>query len=225
MLSTHMAYGFVSAYFLAWFYARILAPSSYLVIMSVSAWFVLAGLVGGFIPDIDQLESLGFMHKKTCHFILGYLVAAVILVVVAVLAPQFQLPTLLLACVTLAAWLHSFMDLFDGFRDDDPTQGIYEHIRGRWLPSRQWIRFAGTWEWVLQAFAALCFIPISANLSQLIVLAILQNWKLGTLVYAGIWGVSLVYDIWLQEIKRHRQEREFARMPGCSWDTIKICPL
>jgi hypothetical protein len=209
-----MAYGFVSAYFLVWLYARIVAPSSYLVIMSVSAWLVLAGLFGGSIPDIDQLESLGFVHKKTCHYILGYLVAAVILVVAANYVPQYQLPTLMLACVTLAAWLHSFMDLFDGFRDDDPRQGIYEHIWGRWLSSRQWIGFAGTWEWVLQAFAALCFIPISANLSQLVVFPTVQNWKLGTFVYAGIWGVSVVYDVWIQASKRRRQEREFAGIRG-----------
>lgn len=210
-----MAYGFVSAYFLAWFYAGVVVPSSYLLIMSVSAWFVLAGLVGGFIPDIDQLESLGFVHKKTCHYILGYLIAAVVLVMAAALVPQYQVSMLWFACVALAAWLHSFMDIFDGFRDDDPTQGIYEHlIWRRWLPSFQWIPFAGTWEWVLQAFAALWFIPISANLSQVIVIAVVQNWKLGTFIYAGIWGVSLLYDIMIQALKRRRQEREFARVRG-----------
>ena len=174
MMSTHMAYGFVSAYLLAWLYASIVAPSSYPVIMAVSAWFVLAGLLGGFIPDIDQLESLGLTHKKSCHYIIGYLIAAVVLVVIAAFVPQFEVLMLGVACVTLAAWLHSFMDIFDGYRDDDPKEGIYEHlIWKRWLASRQWIPFAGTWEWVLQAFAALLFIPISANLSQLV--GILQN--------------------------------------------------
>ena len=209
-MSTHMAYGFVSAYGLALLFAVVVAPSSYPLVMSTTAWLVLAGLVGGIVPDVDSLESMGFVHKKTCHYIFGYLLATVLLVAIAALAPQYQVPIIALACITLAAWLHSIMDLADGFRDNDPSQGIYEHIVWRrWLPSRVWIPFAGTWEWVLQAFAALLFIPISANLSQLVMVIAVPNWKVGTIAYGVIWVMSVLYDV-LRQIPK-RQAREFAK--------------
>lgn len=208
MMSTHMAYGFVPAYLLTLFFAVVVAPSSYPVIMPVTAFLALMGLLGGIIPDVDSLESLGFVHKKTCHFIVGYLFAAIGLVVVAKLLPEWRVSTLALACVALGGWLHSFMDIFDGFRDFDPNQGIYEHLFvRRWLPSLQKVAFAGTWEWILQAFAALGFIAISANLSQLFV----PGWQIATITYGGIWGVSVIYDVLVRAKRRQAAEFRYIR--------------
>jgi len=207
-MSTHMAYGFVSGYLLTLLFA-VVAPSSCSVVMPVTAFLALAGLVGGIIPDIDSLESLGFVHKKTCHFIVGYLLAAVGLFIVAWLFLERRVWVLVLACVALGGWLHSFMDIFDGFRDRDPSQGIYEHLFvRRWLRSLNKVGFAGTWEWILQALAALGFIAISANLSQLFV----PGWQVSTVTYGCIWGISVTYDVLVRAKKR--QEAEFSYIHG-----------
>ena len=200
MLSTHMACGFVSAYVLAQLFAWSFTPS-YPAVVSVSVWFVLAGLVGGFIPDIDAFESKGFVHRKTLHYIFGYLIAAILLAIL-VLVPLYlgsshQIWVAAFVCVPVGAWIHSVMDLADGGRNNDLSQGVYEHvIWKRWLPANNRIPFADWQEWSLQAFAALCFIPISATLPQLdLVIVAVPGWVLGTGAYALIWIVSTWYDL------------------------------
>lgn len=188
-----MAWGFVWAYFLA-LILSIAVPSSYPLVMSATAWFVIAGLLGGGFPDFDGWESIGLTHRKSCHYIFGYFFATLILVASAILFPQSRFWAILFACITLGACFHSAIDLADGGRNNDLSQGIYEHVfLRRWLRAHDKIPFAGMYEWVLQALAALFFIPISANLSQLT--ASLPNWLLGLLAYAAIWAVSLEYDI------------------------------
>ena len=177
MASTHMAFGFVSSYFLTAVFATHIAGWAYPVIMPITAVLALVGLFGGLFPDVDQLEFWGptwirkyFVHKKTLHFLFGYFIATVLLVGLAVCEPQHVLLLLGLACASLGAGVHSAMDPFDGFRDADQNQGIYEHVfLRRWIRSLNVVRFAHMWEWVVQAFATIWFIAISANLSQLIV--------------------------------------------------------
>ena len=203
MLSTHMAWGFVLAYLLA-LILSIAVPSSYPLVMSATAWFVIAGLFGGALPDFDGWESIGLVHRKSCHYIFGYFFATLMLVGIAILSPQSRFWAVLFACITLGAWFHSAIDLADGGRNNDLSQGVYEHVfLRRWLRAHDKIQFARMYEWVLQALAALWFIPISANLSQLT--GSLPNWSLGTLAYAAIWAVSLGYDI-------HHQVRTMGRI-------------
>ena len=169
--------------------------------MSATAWFVIAGLLGGGFPDFDGWESIGLTHRKSCHYIFGYFFATLMLVGIAILFPQSRFWAILFACITLGACFHSAIDLADGGRNNDLSQGVYEHVfLRRWLPAHNWIRFAGMYEWVLQALAALWFIPISANLSQLVV----PNWLLGMLAYAAIWAVSLGYDLHHQVLTMRR---------------------
>jgi hypothetical protein len=213
MMSTHTAYGFVAAYSLALIFS-IVVPSAYTAVMPVTAWLVLSGVFGGFFPDIDQLEFWGpqqirkyFVHKKTLHYITGYFVAMAILTSLAVFYPQYLLWLLGLACASLGAGVHSLMDPLDGWRDDHPEQGIYEHLRRKWIPSLRLVMFAGMWEWVIQAFAAIWFIAISANLSQLF----LPGWKLGTVIYFFIWGISAVFDAHYVAPKRQSREIDYIR--------------
>lgn len=173
MMSTHTAYGFVAAYSLALLFV-IVVPSAYNAVIPMTAWFVLAGVFGGFFPDIDQLEFWGpqqirkyFVHKKTFHYITGYFIATVILASLAAIYPQYLFWFLALACASFGAGVHSLMDPLDGWRDDHPEEGTYEHLSRKWIPSLRLVMFAGMWEWVIQAFAAIWFIAISANLSQL----------------------------------------------------------
>ncbi len=209
-MSTHMAYGFVAAYSLALLFAHIV-PSAYNLVMPMTAWFVLAGLFGGFFPDIDQLEFWGpeqvrkyFIHKKTLHYISAYFIATIILASLAAFYTQYLLWLLVLACASFGAGIHSLMDPLDGWRNDHPEQGIYEHLSRKWIPSLRLVMFAGMWEWVIQAFAAIWFIAISANLSQLF----LPGWKLGTVIYFAIWGISAGFDA--KHMAPKRQSRELA---------------
>jgi len=202
MMSTHVAYGFVSGYLIA----LLFAPSMYLsypMVMPATVAFVIVGMFGGALPDVDQLESMGFVHKKTCHYILGYLAAAVILIGAAPLVSEYQVWMLTFACISLAAWLHSIMDLFDGWRDDDPTQGIYEHLSRRWLPSFRLVMFAGLREWIILALAFVFFIPISAKISQLFPL----GWQVATIAGAVVWIVSAVFDAFYRAPRRQPRER------------------
>jgi hypothetical protein len=204
-----MAYGFVSAYLLGVSFAVVVAPSSYSAVVPITAWLALAGLVGGFLPDIDQLEFWGpvairkyFVHKKTLHYISGYFLASLLLVALAALISQFLIPLLILACICVAAGVHSLMDPLDGWRDDHLEQGIYEHISRRWIPSLRIVMFAGMWEWVIQAAATIGFIAISANLSQLV----LPGWVLATVTYFVIWAISAVFDAFHRAPKRQPRE-------------------
>lgn len=69
MASTHMAFGFVSSYFLAVVLATRIASWAYPVIMPVTAVFALVGVFGGLFPDIDQFEFWGptWIRKYLFH--------------------------------------------------------------------------------------------------------------------------------------------------------------
>lgn len=77
----------------------------------------------------------------------------------------------------------------------------------QWLPSLRLVMFAGLWEWVIQALAAVGFIAISANLPQLVV----PGWKIATLVYFVIWIISVVFDALHRAPKRQAIEEESIR--------------
>ena len=212
MASTHMAFGFVSSYFLAVLFATCIAGYALPVVMPITAILALVGLLGGLFPDIDQLEFWGptwvrkyFVHKKTLHFLFGYFIATVLLVVLAAFESQYVVWLLGLACASLVAGIHSAMDPFDGFRDSNQNQGIYEHVfLRRWIRSLNAVRFAHMWEWVVQAFATIWFIAISANLSQFIV----PGWQVATSTYFVIWFISAVFDVHIRA--ENRQAKELA---------------
>lgn len=212
-----MAFGFVSSYFLAVFFVTHVAGYAYPIVMPMTAIFVLVGLFGGLFPDVDQLEFWGppwirkyFVHKKTFHFLFGYFIATVLLLGLAVYETQFALWLLGLACASLGAGVHSAMDPFDGFRDSDQNQGIYEHVfLRRWIRSLNVVRFAHMWEWVVQAFATIWFIAISANLSQFIV----PGWLVATGVYFVIWFISAVFDVHIRAKGRQAKELAITGIP------------
>lgn len=208
MASTHMAYGFVAAYFLV--VLIVILPPSQVTVASFSAPLALLGMFGAFLPDIDGLEFSGppsikrfFVHRKTLHYVLGYLMVVLGLVAIAAFSPQHAVLLLGLACVSLGAWVHSIMDPLDGWRDDEQTQGVYEHITRRWLPSRRLVMFAGIWEWIMQALAAVFYIAISANISQFV----LPGWQVTTIAYFAVWSMSVVYDV-RRASERQSRERE-----------------
>jgi hypothetical protein len=218
MASTHAAYGFVASYAITLLFVNLISPATYAMVVPATAWLVIAGMVGGVFPDLDQLQFWGppwlsrhFVHKKTCHFISGYFMATALLLATAALVPNYVIPLVVLACATMGAGVHSFMDPFDGWNDKHPKWGIWEHIRGQWIASKRWIMFAGLWEWVIQAFATIWFILISASLSPLtIMIWRLPGWEVTAASYGSIWAISAFWDA-REAPKRQGRERRLIR--------------
>jgi len=207
MASTHMAYGFVTGFMIAVLFAS-LAPWAGFV-FPYAAVFAVIGSFGGLFPDIDQLQFWGppsvrkyFTHKKTLHYLFGYFILSILLFILALELRDYSFWVLLLACGSIGAGVHSMMDPFDGWNDDHPEWGIYEHVTRQWLPSLQLVVFAHMWEWVIQAFAAIWFIAISAQLYPLLQ----PGWAWATETYLGIWIVSALFDVHIRATDRQTKE-------------------
>ncbi|MEZ3116279.1 metal-dependent hydrolase [Halobaculum sp. MBLA0147] len=107
-----------------------------------SGLVVLAGAVGGLVPDLDLLGA----HRRTLHFPGWGTLAAVGATGVAVVAPTLE--TVAAATFLWAFALHAVADVVGGglsLRPWNPSsdRGVYEHVRGRWHPPRRWIRYDG----------------------------------------------------------------------------------
>jgi hypothetical protein len=116
---------------------------------------VVVGFLGGAAPDADLLA----VHRRSAHF---PVYAAAVAVPVSAAAVLVQTAAATLAAVfVLAAATHCLMDVFGGGVEHRPWEatsekGVYDHRRGRWIPPRRWVRYAGAPEdFVLAAaFAA-----------------------------------------------------------------------
>lgn len=143
---------------------------------------VLAGALGGLVPDLD----LYYGHRKTLHYPVGYLVAAVPAVGVAILAPTAL--TIGLALFLLAAAAHSIGDILGGGLELRPWEGtdqraVYNHLTGRWLAPRRVIRYDGAPEDLLLSVGLSLPALIAFNgLARLIVLLTLGI----ALIYVGV---------------------------------------
>ncbi|MBS7626305.1 hypothetical protein KEJ51_04595 [Candidatus Bathyarchaeota archaeon] len=188
-----MSYGFVFAYILV-LLLRFIFPYSSSGTSSLNVFFVLLGSAGGLFPDIDRLEQFGFSHRKTLHYIIGYVLLAIILIVLGYsLLHNFLTWIIGLSCFFAGAWLHSLMDIFDGFWAEDINKGVYEHLTRRWLKALNWIPFATLWEWSLQSFSMIFVIAISPQLGSLFAI---QGWLIATISYFAIWLFSTCYEFY-----------------------------
>jgi hypothetical protein len=204
MVSPHMSYGFISAYFLALLLEKFLFPQSSSEIASLNVLLVLLGLIGGAFPDLDRLEQFGFSHRKTFHYMVCYELLAIILIALGYFAPpNLRLWIIGLLCFLVGAWLHSFMDIFDGPWAEDINKGVYEHLTKRWLRALNWIPFATLWEWSLQSFSIVLAIVISPQLS----LFAIPGWLMATISYFAIWLLSTVYEFRISVPKRWEIEK------------------
>lgn len=116
-----------------------------------------AGFLGGAVPDLDLFVG---RHRRTLHYPVVGWALAVPAAVVAVLAPG---PVTVALAVGLAAFaLHAAMDALgagDELRPWERTsaEGVYDHLRGRWIRPRYIIRYDGAPEDVL--LTALAAVP------------------------------------------------------------------
>ncbi|RQH03323.1 metal-dependent hydrolase [Natrarchaeobius oligotrophus] len=99
-------------------------------------------ILGGLAPDLD----LVFEHRRTCHFpVVGVAVAAVAVGVALVAPSPFAVA---LAAFAAVAWIHAASDAIGGGPEMDPwndrtERAVYDHVRGRWIRPRRWIRYDG----------------------------------------------------------------------------------
>ncbi len=120
---------------------------------------LIAGLVGGAFPDLDLYKG----HRRTLHFPVLYAAAAVVASVIAAaglggLSGTVSLPETVLASTPTVAALavgfaaaaaHCLMDVLGGGLELRPWEGrddraVYDHVRGRWIAPRRWIRYDGS---------------------------------------------------------------------------------
>ncbi|MFB6080282.1 MAG: metal-dependent hydrolase [Haloferacaceae archaeon] len=149
MLPTHVLVGLALA-----------APL--LVLAPEHAPVALAGaLAGSALPDLD----LYLDHRRYLHYPTGYALAALPAAAAAALVGTPA--AVALAFLLAGAALHCRMDRYGGGLELRPWEegsdrGVYDHVRGRWLPPRRWIRYDGAPEDVL--LAALVGLPLVVEL-------------------------------------------------------------
>ena len=119
----------------------VVAPVAYLV-PEFAVALAVGAILGGLAPDFD----LVFTHRRTFHFPVAGLAVAVPAVAVAAIAPSSA--TFAPAAFALTAWLHAASDAIGGGPEMDPwndrtERAVYDHVRGRWIRPRRWIRYDG----------------------------------------------------------------------------------
>ncbi|ELY67891.1 hypothetical protein [Natronobacterium gregoryi] len=133
-----------------------------------------AGVAGGFVPDLDVVAA----HRKTLHHPVSAVLGAATCLPAAVVAPSS--PTIGSVTFLAAVACHCFGDIAScglgarPWNTPPSNRAIYDHVRGRWLPPRRWIRYDGAPEDLLVAF--LVAVPLLVALEggwQLLVVALL----------------------------------------------------
>ncbi|AZH27246.1 metal-dependent hydrolase [Haloplanus aerogenes] len=104
---------------------------------------LVAGLVGGVLPDLDLYAG----HRKTLHYPVYYSALAAVALALAVAVPT--LLTVATAFVLLGAAVHSVADAFGGGLELRPWEAtsdraVYDHYNRRWIAPRRWVRYDGS---------------------------------------------------------------------------------
>ncbi|OVE85033.1 hypothetical protein [Natronolimnobius baerhuensis] len=119
----------------------VVAPVAYAA-PELATPLAVGALLGGLAPDFD----LPLEHRRTFHFPILGLAAAALAVAVAAIAPSSL--TAGVAAFAVGAWLHAASDALGGGPEMDPWNGrteraVYDHVHGRWIRPRRWIRYDG----------------------------------------------------------------------------------
>jgi hypothetical protein len=128
----------------------LVAPVA-VVVPELATPLAVGAIAGGLGPDLDLVAD----HRRTFHFPVLGLPAAGLAIGAALLAPS-TLPVAFAAFVAVA-WIHAASDALGGGPEMDPwtepgDRAVYDHLRGRWLRPRRWIRYDGAPEDGLAAF-------------------------------------------------------------------------
>ncbi|MGM0718592.1 MAG: metal-dependent hydrolase [Halobacteriota archaeon] len=121
----------------------VLALPVVLVAPELSGLALVAGLIGGILPDLDMYVG----HRKTLHYPVYYSLGAAVAVPLAVVVQSAV--TLAVAVLLVAAAVHSVADAFGGGLELRPwektsNRAVYDHYNGRWVAPRRWIPYDGS---------------------------------------------------------------------------------
>lgn len=112
---------------------------------------VLAGMVGGFLPDIDMFWE----HRKTCHRPFQFLLATLIFFPVVFLFPIFSTVAVffLLASVTVHSWVEILSNgkTMRPYQNQD-NRAVYDHLGERWFEPRRLVVMGSPRDLVLTLF-------------------------------------------------------------------------
>nr|WP_222844923.1 metal-dependent hydrolase [Haloplanus rubicundus] len=131
MLPTHAIAGMVLA-----------LPVAY-VRPEFAAVALVAGFVGGVVPDLDLYAG----HRKTLHYPVYAPPLAAVALVIAAWHPTTA--TVGVAFVLGGAAVHSLADVLGAGLELRPWEAtsdraVYDHHRGRWIAPRRWVRYDGS---------------------------------------------------------------------------------
>lgn len=104
---------------------------------------LVAGLLGGIVPDLDMYVG----HRKSLHYPVYYSALTLPALTLAGLLPS--VPTIFTAFFLIGAAVHSVADIFGGGlelrpREATSNRAVYDHYRGQWIAPRRWIRYDGS---------------------------------------------------------------------------------
>ncbi|QFU82558.1 metal-dependent hydrolase [Natronorubrum aibiense] len=119
----------------------VVAPVAY-ALPDFAAPLAIGAILGGLAPDFDLVAA----HRRTLHFPVAGLAVAVPAVGVAIAVPSSG--TVAVAACAVSMWIHAASDALGGGPEMDPwndqsDRAVYDHVRGRWLRPRRWIRYDG----------------------------------------------------------------------------------
>lgn len=220
----------------------VLAVPAALVVPELAGALLLAGFLGGVLPDLDLYVG----HRKSLHFPVYYSALTVPALAVAVLYPTVW--TVGAALVLAGAALHSVTDVLGGGLELRPWEGtseraVYDHYRGRWLAPRRWVGYDGSpGDLLLSAALAVPLFSVTGGTLSLLVAA--------TAVVAGVYAAlrrvlpavatALVGGVLAKRLpprllahvpERYRADaagsgatREAASAPASGWDRSQADP-
>ena len=104
---------------------------------------IIAGLIGGIVPDLDMYAG----HRKTLHFPVYYSILAVLATVLAMWYPATF--TIVIALVLGGAALHCLADIFGNGLELRPWEArsqraVYSHYHGTWIPPKRLVQYDGS---------------------------------------------------------------------------------
>lgn len=149
-----------------------------------------AGVLGGAAPDADLVA----VHRRSFHFPVGFAVLAAVATGLAVVVPATW--SALLAVSLVAAAVHCAMDVFGGGVEPRPWEatskrGVYNHLTGRWIRPRRWVRYAGAPEdFVLAAVVSLPLLAVAGGSVRVVAVALLVPSAAFTLYRRRLAGLS-----------------------------------
>jgi hypothetical protein len=162
MLPTHALLGMVLALPFA-----LIAPE-------FATHALLAGFLGGTVPDLDLYSG----HRKSLHFPVYYSLIAIPAVLAAVVVPGPM--TTAAAVFLLGAAVHCLSDSLGGGLELRPweetsNRAVYDHYSDRWIRPRRWVRYDGAPEdFVASAvLGAFLFTVVDGPFRTIVALAVL----------------------------------------------------